>query len=138
MAIVPIGMVPLLQVYDMPEALAFYQGLLGFEIISASPVVDTPEGRFLHWVWIELGPAQVMLNTAYDEGRRPTQRVAEQQRWHRDTCLYFDVADVDSVHAELRSKIPEIKPPTNTRYGMRQLYVSDLDGYNLCFQTRIS
>ena len=138
MAIVQNGVVTLLQVYDMPEALAFYQGVLGFGIVSASPVVETPEGRFSHWVWLELGAAQLMLNTAHDEGERPPRRVSEQQRWHRDICLYFDVVDVDAVHAELRAKIPEIKPPTNTHYGMRQLYLSDPDGYNLCFQTRIS
>lgn len=138
MAIIPNGMVPLLQVYDMSQALAFYQETLGFEVVSASPIVDAPEGRFSHWVWLELGPVQVMLNTAYDEGQRPPRRVTEQQRWHRDTCLYFDVADVDLVHAELGSKIAGLKPPTHTQYGMRQLYLSDPDGYNLCFQTRIS
>jgi glyoxylase I family protein len=138
MAIVPTGSIALLQVYDMPEALAFYQGGLGFDVVSASPAVDTPEGRFSHWVWLELGSAQVMLNTAYDEGQRPPQRVVEQQRWHRDTCLYFDVPDVDAVHEELQSKLPEIRSPTNAQYGMRQLYLTDPDGYLLCFQTRIS
>ena len=112
--------------------------MLGFEIVSASPVVDTPEGRFSHWVWLGLGPAQLMLNTAYDEGQRPPERALERQRSHGETCLYFDVADVDAVYSELRSKLPYIDPPTNTHYGMRQLHLSDPDRYNLCFQSRVS
>ena len=31
------GIAPLFQVYDMPEALAFYRDVLGFEVVSASP-----------------------------------------------------------------------------------------------------
>lgn len=138
MTIVTDGMAPLLQVYDMPEALAFYQGVLGFEIVDASPVVDTPEGRFSHWMWLRLGPAHVMLNTAYDEGERPSARVETQQRWHNDVCLYFTCADVDAVHETLRSRIPDLKPPKDVPYGMRQLYLRDPDGYNLCFQTSIT
>jgi uncharacterized glyoxalase superfamily protein PhnB len=130
-------MVPLLQVYDMPQALAFYRDVLGFEIVSASPVVDTPEGRFSHWMCLRLGTIQLMLNTAYDEGQRPNSRVAAQQRWHDDTCLYFDVKDIDAVYAALRSKLPELEPPQDAHYGMRQLYLHDPDGYGVCFQTRI-
>jgi len=138
MAIVATRGVTLLQVYDMPEALAFYQGVLGFEVVSASPAIDTPEGRFSHWVWLQLGVVQIMLNSAYDEGERPAQRVVAQQRWHGDTCLYFDVPDVDAVHEQLQSKRPEISVPTNAQYGMRQLYIADPDGYIICFQTPIS
>lgn len=132
------GMVPLLQVYDMPEALRFYQDVLGFQIVSASPAVDTPEGHFSHWMWLRLGTTQLMLNTAYDEGQRPNDRVAAQQHWHGDTCLYFDVEDVDAVYAALGSKLSGLEPPRDATYGMRQLYLHDPDGYGLCFQTRIS
>ncbi|MEQ8935886.1 MAG: VOC family protein [Amphiplicatus sp.] len=137
MAITTTGLTPLLQVYDMPAALAFYRDVLGFEVVSASPEADTPEGRFSHWMWLRLGPADVMLNTAYDEGERPPARVEAQQRWHGDTCLYFGVADVDAVYEELRSKIAGLKPPKNAPYGMRQLYLSDPDGYGLCFQAAV-
>jgi uncharacterized glyoxalase superfamily protein PhnB len=139
MTIATNGMAPLLQVYDMPAALAFYRDVLGFEMVSASPEVDTPEGRFSHFVQLKLGPAQVMLNTAYDEGARPAKRVAAQQRFHGDTCLYFGCADagvVDAVFAALRAKIA-IDPPKDAPYGMRQLYLSDPDGYGICFQAPV-
>lgn len=137
MTIVTNGMTPLLQVYDMPEALAFYRDVLGFEVVSASPEADTPEGRFSHWMQLRLGPADVMLNTAYDEGERPLSRDKAQQRWHGDTCLYFGADDVDAVYEALRAKIAGLKPPKNAPYGMRQLYLSDPDGYGLCFQMAV-
>jgi len=137
MAIATTGMTPLLQVYDMPEALAFYRDVLGFEVVGASPEVEAPEGRFSHWMWLRLGPADVMLNTAYDEGRRPPARERAQQRWHGDTCLYFGAADVDAVYETLRPKIAGLKPPKNAPYGMRQLYLKDPDGYGLCFQAAV-
>jgi len=137
MAIPTNGMAPLLQVYDMPDALAFYRDLLGFEIVSASTETDTPEGHFSHWMWLRLGPADIMLNTAYDEGERPDRRAADRQRWHSDTCLYFGCADVDAIYEKLRFRLPGITPPTDAPYGMRQLYLSDPDGYGLCFQASI-
>jgi len=56
------GLTPLIQVFDMPHALAFYRDLLGFGVVSASPEVETPEGRFSHWTRLLLGAADLMLN----------------------------------------------------------------------------
>ncbi|MGL4962623.1 MAG: VOC family protein [Inquilinus sp.] len=137
MVITARGMTPLLHVYDMPQSLAFYQEVLGFAVVDASAVVEAPEGRFPHWVWLALGPAQLMLNTAYDEGQRPAARVEARQRWHGDTCLYFGVDDVDAVYQALRSRLPDLQPPADAPYGMRQLTLSDPDGYSLCFQMPI-
>lgn len=137
MGIDPIGMVPLLQVYDMQKALAFYRDLLGFEIIDQSPEVETPEGRFSHWMWLRLGPAQLMLNTAYDAGERPMARDVTRQRWHGDTCLYFGCRDVDEVYETLHPRLPDLAPPADTAYGMRQLHLHDPDGYGLCFQAHV-
>ena len=39
------GLVPLIQVYDMPDAIPFYCDTLGFVIVSASKEIDAPEGR---------------------------------------------------------------------------------------------
>lgn len=137
MAIATNGMAPLLQVYDMPEALAFYRDLLGFEVVSASAEAETPEGHFSHWMWLRLGPTDIMLNTAYDEGERPERRAADRQRWHSDTCLYFGCTDVDEVFDQVRARLPGLGPPTDAPYGMRQLYMNDPDGYGLCFQAPI-
>jgi glyoxylase I family protein len=97
------GLTPLLQVFDMNEALAFYMDALGFERIADSGVRDTPEGRFAHWCLLRLGGAELMLNTAYDEGERPPARDPARQAAHGDTCLYFACPDPDAAAAELRA-----------------------------------
>ncbi|MEZ5998443.1 MAG: VOC family protein [Hyphomonas sp.] len=134
MAIVTTGMTPLIQVYDMAEALRFYRDILGFEVVACSPEVETPEGRFSHWMWLRLGPADLMLNTAYDAGERPPQRVSSQQDFHRDVCLYFGCDDIDAVFHVLSQRLKGLDPPQTAPYGMRQLYLQDPDGYGICFQ----
>jgi uncharacterized glyoxalase superfamily protein PhnB len=134
MAIEVGGMAPLLQVYDMNEALGFYRDALGFAVVQASPGVETPEGRYFHWCWLKLGGAHLMLNTAWDEGERPPGRDAARQAAHRDTGLFFDCPDPDAVAAALAAKGLAARGPKDAPYGMRQLYVTDPDGYELCFQ----
>lgn len=130
------GLCPLIQVHDMPEAIAFYCTALGFEVVEHSPEIDAPEGRYFHWCWLRLGGADLMLNTAYDEGERPAERDAARQAGHGDTCLCLGCPDVDAAYEALRAKGLAVKPPKVAPYGMKQLTVRDPDGYLLCFQTR--
>ena len=130
------GLTPLLQVYDMAEALAFYRDALGFELVADSGEVDTPEGRHVHWCWLRLDGADLMLNTACDAGERPPERDPARQAAHDDTCLYFGCPDVDAAAAELRSRGLEVEGPRTAPYGMRQTWLHDPDGYQLCFQAR--
>ncbi|HMG45903.1 MAG TPA: VOC family protein [Allosphingosinicella sp.] len=136
MAIEVTGMAPLLQVYDMNEALAFYQDALGFEMVADSGEVDTPEGRYCHWCWLRLGDADLMLNTAYDAGERPPARDPAREAGHDDLCLYFSVPDVDATASFLRARGLEVEGPRTAPYGMRQTWLHDPDGYQLCFQAR--
>ena len=128
------GMAPLLQVFDMPTAIAFYCGTLGFELVGNSPPVKSPEGEYFHWALLRRQGVELMLNTAYDEGERPPAPDPGRNASHSDTCLYFSAPDVDAVYDYLRSKGLDLKPPTIAPYGMKQLYLYDPDGYNLCFQ----
>ena len=128
------GLCPLIQVYDMPTAIAFYRDRLGFEIIQHSPEIDAPEGRYFHWAWLRLGGADLMLNTAYDEGERPVSPDSARVRAHRDTGLFFGCPDVDAAYQTLRAAGLEIDPPKVAPYGMKQLNLVDPDGYALCLQ----
>jgi len=53
---------------------------------------------------------------------------------HEDTCLYFGCPDVDAAYAYLRARGVAAKEPHVAPYGMKQLYLSDPDGYSICFQ----
>ncbi len=124
------GMCPLLQVFDMPTSLAFYCGVLGFEVkMSSAPVPDCD------WVLLTLkGEEILMLNTAYERDRRPQFPDAKRNAVHEDTSLYFSAPDVEVVYAHLCEKGIAAKKPKVAPYGMKQLYLRDPDGYTICFQ----
>lgn len=124
-------MAPLLQVYDMPTSIAFYRDTLGFEVVEHSP--PRPEVMF-HWALLRRDGVELMLNTAYDEGQRPASPDRVRVAAHEDTGLFFSCPDVDAMYEHLRAKGAAKAEPKDAWYGMRQLYITDPDGYGLCFQ----
>ena len=123
---------PLLQVFDMPTSVRFYRDILGFQIHQTSPVLG-PD--YFHWVWLRLGGADLMLNTAYESNsERPAQPEKSRVAAHWDTGLFFGCPDVDAAYAELRKKGVDVKEPKVAHYGMKQMYFRDPDGYGICFQ----
>jgi len=123
------GMAPLLQVFDMPTSIAFYCGMLGFEVATTSR-----PGPDFDWALLRLNGVELMLNTAYERDKRPPAPLRARIAAHDDTCLYFGAPDVDAVYKDLLAKGLNVKPPKVAPYGMKQLYLHDPDGYNLCFQ----
>ena len=124
------GVCTLLQVFDMPTSVRFYRDVLGFEVVQTSP----REGDQFDWGWLRLGETAVMLNTAYEQEYRPAQPESARAAAHGDTCLFFRCPDVDAAYRHLRAHDVDVKEPKVAPYGMKQLYVSDPDGYGLCFQ----
>ena len=124
------GMAPLLQVFDMPTSIRFYCDILGCQIVSS----DGKPAPAFDWVLLRLNDVEIMLNTAYEGPERPSQPDAARIAAHRDTTLYFGSPDVDAVYEYLRGKDVEAEAPKVAWYGMKQLYVTDPDGYLLCFQ----
>ncbi len=124
------GVCALLQVFDMPTSVRFYRDALGFEVVSTSP----RDGDQFDWGLLRLGDAKVMLNTAYEHSDRPAGPDASRAAAHADTTLYFRCPDVDAAYRHLKSHGIDVKPPEVAPYGMKQLYVSDPDGYLLRFQ----
>ena len=127
------GLVPLLQVFDMPAAIRFYRDVLGFTISGTSPALSGNPDH-VNWCSLVLNGSELMLNTAYDPDDQPP--LPDPARWsgHQDTCVYFGCPDVDGAYDYLRSKGVELDPPKVAPYGMKQLYLTDPDGYGLCFQ----
>jgi glyoxylase I family protein len=131
------GLTPLIQVYDMPKAIRFYCDALGFEVVSSSPEIDAPEGKYFHWAWLRFGNAELMLNTAYDAGERSEVRDAARWGGHADIILFIGCDDLEEAYAYLTSKGLEVALPAVAPYGMKQLHIRDPDGYELCFQTPV-
>jgi glyoxylase I family protein len=124
------GMAPLLQVFDMPTSVKFYRDVLGFEVVTTSP----PRGEHFDWALLRLSGVELMLNTAYEEDARPPAPDPARFTAHEDTCIYFSCPDVDAAYSYVRARGVAAKEPQVAPYGMKQLYLYDPDGYNLCFQ----
>lgn len=131
MAIDVRGVCTLLLVFDMPTSLRFYRDVLGFEVVATS---DDDAGDDVDWCYLRLGKTELMLNGMYEAHERPPLPDKARTAAHSDVCLYFGCPDVDGAYRDLRAKGVDVKAPTVAPYGMRQLYVLDPDGYNLCFQ----
>jgi glyoxylase I family protein len=120
---------PLIEVFDMPTSVAFYRDVIGFELVAQSR-----PGEHFDWALLRMGPASLMLNTAYEADERPPAPDPERCAAHADTTLFFYCPNVEEAYEYLLSKGIEVKPPVNRIYGMRQLSLTDPDGYGLCFQ----
>ena len=120
---------PLIQVFDMPRSVAFYRDVIGFEI-----VMQSQPGDHFDWALLRMGGAELMLNTAYKAPDRPA--IPDAARWagHGDTTLYIGCPNVDEAYEYLRSKGVAVERPVIRDYGMKQLNVTDPDGYAVCFQ----
>jgi uncharacterized glyoxalase superfamily protein PhnB len=125
------GVCTLILVFDMPTALRFYRDALGFEVKATS---DSAAGDEVDWCYLKLGDAELMLNGMYEAHQRPAAPDQRRNAAHKDTCLYFACPDVDAAYRHLRATGIEVQEPRVAHYGMKQLYVRDPDGYNLCFQ----
>ena len=127
------ALTPYIEVFDMVASVVFYRDLLGFEVVFASPEVETKEGRFSHHVRLRRAEAEIMLNTAYDSDERPPER--SEPRWSgcRHVRFYIDCDDVVAVHIEMVGRGLNAAPPAQTAYGYLGFSTSDPDGYGLTF-----
>ena len=124
------GVTTLLEVYDMQASLRFYRDLLGFEVVHSWGLADQ-----LSWVRLRAGDSSLMLNTAYNAGRRPVSPDATRVSGHVDTELYFECADADHAYTYLRARGCDVKAPVVSYYGMKQVWLQDPDGFQVCLQS---
>jgi uncharacterized glyoxalase superfamily protein PhnB len=128
------GLIPYIEVFDMVASVAFYRDTLGFEVLFASPEVETLEGRFSHFARLGRGHAEIMLNTAYDSNERPPERTEARWAGCRHIQFYVDCDDVTGLYAEVAGRGIAAAPPAQTGYGYLAFSVADPDGYRVVFQ----
>jgi len=121
---------PLLAVLDVRKSVAWYRDVLGCEVLST-----WEPGGTLHWALLRLGGARLMLNSRFEHAEEAAgfQPVVERD----DIFLYFPCDDADETYRSLRDSGCAVNEPVTTFYGMRQLFISDPDGYQLCFQHEV-
>ena len=115
--------VPLLIVEDIARSLDFYSSKLAFKMTA-----NWEPGGKLQWCRLERDQAALMLQQACDEDGPAEGR-------GRGVFTYFNCSDVAVEHVRLASCGLKLAPPEVAFYGMKQLYFTDPDGYELCFQS---
>ena len=121
------GVTPLFQVFDMLKSIDWYCDVLGFELTQK----HEPDGH-LYWAMLKLGDAVLMLNSKYEDDKRPS--APPRASGDSDVTLYFSCPNVSEAYEHVRAKLPDLKPPNVASYGMKQLTIADPDGFDLCFQ----
>lgn len=107
---------PVLRVADYPRARAFWEGVLGFEVMqeAGDPVVGFGIYRS--------GGAQIFL-IAWDGPE------AAYDGWR----AYIHTDDLQSMVDRLDAAGAAYEGPIVTEYGMREVTVQDPDGNRICF-----
>ena len=123
------GMTPLIEVFDIERSIAFYHDALGFDVHQSA---GNEHG--LGWAWLKCGDLDLMLNSMYNPGEAPSSSDPVRVRHHGVTCFYIGCPDVEAAYEHLKSSGVEANLPTTARYGMKQCYFLDPDGYNICLQ----
>ena len=116
---------PLLVVDDLDASIAFWTQRLGFSIVGRAEA----DGR-VFWCRLERDGASIMLESGESEPAPASIR-------GKGVVFYFVCEDVDSYLAEVTRRGLDIEPPTNTYYGMRQIFVPEPNGYSICFESAI-
>ena len=130
------GPIPELDVLDLDRSLAFYLGVIGFEMMF-----DRPEERF---AFLALEGVQLMIEEAAGPGRR-FRTAALEHPYGRGVNFMIEVADIDRLHSRVQAAGLAMVIPLEERwyrrneveYGRKQFVVADPDGYLLRFSTSL-
>jgi predicted enzyme related to lactoylglutathione lyase len=100
---------------DYDSAIAFYTGVLGFELAEDSPSTTT-DGRPKRWVVVRPPGGGTGLLLARADG--PVQEAVVGEQWASRVGLFLRVDDFDATLERLRTAGAEIvRPPRQQDYG---------------------
>src|SRR6478736_2930289 len=108
-----------LEVNNLEESLAFYQGVLGLEVDSINAAADPPMAT------LRAGALKITL----------VQQLETMLRRGRGAHFFIGVDDVDSFYAQVRERAPEVQPPSDEGWGGRFVTLLDPDKYRFFFVT---
>lgn len=108
-----------LEVNSIEESLAFYHGVLGFEIIKHNADSEPPMAT------LQAGALKLSL----------AQHLETMLKRGRGANFFFGVDDVDKLYAQVKEHGAEVWPPADEGWGGRFITLRDPDNYRLFFVT---
>ena len=120
-------LIPMLNVSDISQSLAFYRDALGFEVVSDPEAVS-------EWKWatIRSGDTELMLSeSGCDIGLKRDIDPQESTDW--PVIFYFYPDSVEALHEHILKLGYRPTELIDTIYGMREFSIQDPDGHMLSF-----
>lgn len=126
---------------DVPSAIAFYTGVLGFRCTARYPERGEPV-----WAHLELDGQDLMVASPMSEGAGDDawgEFHAENTRaFARGACggvlIYLRVPDIDAYYDQIVARGAQpAGEPVSQFYGIRDLPLYDRDGHRLVFYSTI-
>jgi catechol 2,3-dioxygenase-like lactoylglutathione lyase family enzyme len=100
---------------DYDSAIAFFTGVLGFELVEDKPA-ETTDGRPKRWVTVRPPGAQTGILLARADGRAQRNAVGEQ--FAGRVGLFLRVDDFDATYRRLaEAGVIFVRPPSDESYG---------------------
>jgi catechol 2,3-dioxygenase-like lactoylglutathione lyase family enzyme len=106
-----------LEVNSVEESLAFYNGVLGFEIDKHTPESEPPMAT------LQAGALKITL----------AQHLETLLKRGRGVNFFLGVDDVDEYYHDLTIKGAEVRPPVDEGWGGRFITLQDPDRYRFFF-----
>jgi len=106
-----------LEVNSIEESLAFYNGLLGFEIEKHSPDSEPPMAT------LKAGALRITL----------AQHLETMLKRGRGVNFFLGVDDVDEYYRKLAERGAQVRPPEDEGWGGRFITLQDPDRYRFFF-----
>ena len=101
---------------DYDEAIAFFVGALGFELVEDVPALTSKEGRPKRWVMVRPPGGQTEVLLAQADGER--QRAAVGDQFAGRVGLFLRVEDFDAQLERMRAAGVEfLEEPRDEPYG---------------------
>jgi catechol 2,3-dioxygenase-like lactoylglutathione lyase family enzyme len=115
-----IQVTPFMHVSDLEQALAFFTGILGFEV----------RVREVNYAYVRRETVAFRLLESHGEDGAPP--------GNRRFCYYIDVRDVDALYRELKPRLDtlpagDVHGPADKPYRQRELLVLAPDGNLIAF-----
>lgn len=123
---------PNLMVKDVGRTLAFYQDILGFEVVMTVPAED---GSF-HWALVKMDGVELMFQSTISLSQEIP--VLAAAAIGGSLTLYVEVSNVQAIYQKLRSQVEIVQEIHETFYGTKEFAFKDCNGYILAFAEPVS
>lgn len=127
-----------MMVADVNKTIGFYTDLLGFQHVMSVPMgseevlFQYDSSKDLVYALIKNGDIELMLQEQASL-RDNVPAFGGDKTIRSSAVLYFEVDDVATLATKLKKTCEVVRDLHNTFYGMREIYVKDLNGYVLGF-----